>query len=155
MPLFGAIFLLPDETPNGRIAMSQLPHASSTTERSVYFRTAESGVRVVFISLIVKMHSIDRKYLSGVTSFFRQSSGPWEMDGKRYLTASMADDLDDLISLLESHGMQCSKAPADYYLICADFGVDDGFTHPVFLSTDGGELELYFDQDKKLCAVLG
>jgi hypothetical protein len=135
--------------------MNESPVAASTTERRVYFRTAANGVRVVFFSLLVKMDSIERNYPGGITSFFNENSSPWEMDGTLCVTASMTDDFDELLTLLESHGMQCRQAPVDFYLVCADFGVDDGFTHPMVLTADDGELELYFDQDKKLYAALG
>jgi hypothetical protein len=135
--------------------MDRSPKAEDHAGRNVLLRRAESGVRVRFFTLIIRLDSLHRKYPADIHTFFKEAKRRWEMDGMLCSTISMTWDFDEALALLEGCGMQCAKPPVDFYLVEAGFGTSDPLDAPHCLTIHSGELSFHEDDGKMYCRLKG
>jgi hypothetical protein len=123
-----------DKDENGKILL----------DRSIYLRQADSGVEVVFFTLVVKMESIRRGGDGDVLSTLKETGLAWRTDGMLCSAIAMGlDDLEGGIAFLEGLGLQSKNAPVDYYVLATDIG------EPYYLTHNDAELEFFRDEDNR------
>jgi len=114
------------------------------SDRVIHLRPANSGVEVVFFSLVVKLDSL-RKQGDGDVLFLLNLTGDvWRTDGVLCSTVAMGlDDLGETIAFLENLCLQSKNTPVDFYILAIDIG------DPWYLTHNDGELEFLRDEDNR------
>ncbi len=127
-------------------------------DRFILFLPVDVGIKIVFYTLIVKMEPLYEKCKGDIIGFFKETGDAWDMNGTLCSTAAMhPDDLQKSVSMLEALGLQCERAPVDYYVLEALRGFENE-GEPDFYAywgtLDDGELEFYGDEYRYFYARL-
>ncbi len=126
--------------------------------RMILFLPVDAGIKIVFTTLIVKMAPLYERCNGDILGFFKETGDAWDMNGTLCSTAAMdPDELQKSVSMLEALGLQCERAPVDYYVLEALRGIENE-GEPDFYAYWGtlndGELEFYKGEDCRYYACL-
>jgi hypothetical protein len=114
--------------------------------RSILFRPVGEGIPIAFFTLLVKMAPLHRACNGDLAGFFKETGDAWDMDGRLCSAAAMSlDDLNQSLGLLKALGLQCHRAPVDFYVLEAFPFLPQGPGGSIFWTIDDGELRFTTD----------
>jgi hypothetical protein len=132
---------------------SPVPAPQDAEEFESEESAAGEGVPVVFFTLLIKMASLERKYPGGVEQYVEDADPcEWLDDGRLLRTVSMENDFDPFVGLLTEKGLQCTEAPADFYVLDGGPGIPRWAA--TFLTLDDGGLKFDMDEEGRVVAQL-